>query len=97
MKRNSEYSVDSSKDLNDLFKRLNPGDFVKGRVLKKIDSYKYIIRIFGYNIITASNSDLNEGAEVELKVKKTNDHLVIELISDLGSKNVDKQHLNIIV
>ena len=44
-----------------------------------------------------SNSVLNEGAEVELKVKKTNDHLVIELISDLGSKNVDKQHLNIIV
>ena len=48
------YQVDTSKTLKDLLKRLNPGSTVKGKVLDRIDKEKYILRIYGYNIITES-------------------------------------------
>lgn len=96
MKNQPEYSVDLTKDLNDLFKRLKTGDIVKGRVLDKLCEGKYIIRIFGYNIITGSSSKLQEGKEVDLKVKKTDDHLLVELINDLNQKGSDTKQLNII-
>ena len=96
MKNQPEYSVDLTKDLNDLFKRLKSGDIVRGRILHKLCEGKYIVRIFGYNIITGSTSKLLEGNEVDLKVKQTNGHLLFELISDLTPKGRDNKHLNII-
>ena len=53
-----EYQVDTSKNLQDLLKRLNPGSTVKGRILDRIDKGKYILRIYGYNIITESKKIL---------------------------------------
>ena len=43
-----DFSVDTSKNLEDLLKRLKPGQIVKGRILDKLDSTNYIIRIYGY-------------------------------------------------
>jgi len=96
MKNHSDYSVDLTKDLNDLFKRLKIGDVVKGRVLDKLEDYKYVVRIFGYNIITGSTSKLKLGAEVDLKVRKSEGHLIVELIKDSNPNTGDKKHLNII-
>ena len=52
-----EYQVDTLKNLQDLLKRLNPGSTVKGRILDRIDKGKYILRIYGYNIITESKKN----------------------------------------
>ena len=76
-----EYQVDTLKNLQDLLKRLNPGSTVKGRILDRIDKEKYILRIYGYNIITESKIILKIGDELNFEIKENNNHLTIKLIN----------------
>ena len=76
-----EFQVDTSINLQDLLKRLNPGSTVKGRILEKIDDSKYILRIYGYNIVTESKKKLSKGAELEFEIKNNNNHLTIQLLN----------------
>ena len=75
-----EFQVDTSKNLQDLLKRLNPGSTVKGRILDKLEDSKYILRIYGYNIVTESRKNLNKGDELEFQIKNNNNHLTIKLL-----------------
>mgnify|MGYP001430358564 CR=1 FL=1 len=76
-----EFQVDTSRNLQDLLKRLNPGSTVKGRILEKIDDTKYILRIYGYNIVTESKKNLSKGDELEFEIKNNNNHLTIQLLN----------------
>ena len=76
-----EFQVDTSRNLQDLLKRLNPGSTVKGRILDKIDDTKYILRIYGYNIVTESKKNLSKGDELEFEIKNNNNHLTIQLLN----------------
>mgnify|MGYP001286039011 FL=1 len=76
-----EFQVDTSRNLQDLLKRLNPGSTVKGRILEKIDDTKYILRIYGYNIVTESKKNLSKGDELEFEIKNNNNHLTIKLLN----------------
>ncbi len=76
-----EFQVDTSRNLQDLLKRLNPGSTVKGRILEKIDDTKYILRIYGYNIVTESKKKLSKGNELEFEIKNNNNHLTIQLLN----------------
>ena len=77
-----EFQVDTSRNLQDLLKRLNPGSTVKGRILEKIDDTKYILRIYGYNIVTESKKNLSKGDELEFEIKNNNNHLTIQLLNN---------------
>ena len=76
-----EYQVDTTKNLQDLLKRLNLGSTVKGRILGRINNEKYILRIYGYNIITESKKILKIGDELNFEIKGNNNHLTIKLIN----------------
>ena len=90
-----EYQVDTLKNLQDLLKRLNPGSTVQGRILDRIDKEKYILRIYGYNIITESKKILKIGDELDFAIKGNNNHLTIKLID---KKHTEKtKGLNIII
>ena len=90
-----EFQVDTSRNLQDLLKRLNPGSTVKGRILEKIDDTKYILRIYGYNIVTESKKNLSKGDELEFEIKNNNNHLTICLINK--KKSIKSKGLNITV
>ena len=90
-----DFSVDTSKNLEDLLKRLKPGQIVKGRILDKLDSTIYIIRIYGYNIISESKKKLNIGEELNFEIKGNQNHLTIKLIHN--TKNTKNTNLNIII
>ena len=90
-----EYQVDTSKNLQDLLKKLNPGSTVKGRILDRIDNGKYILRIYGYNIITESKQILKIGDELNFKIQGNNNHLSIKLINK--NYTVKSKGLNITV
>ena len=79
-----EFNIDTSKNLQKLLSRLKPGQFIQGRILDKLDNDKYIIRIYGYNIISKSNKHLNIGDELNFEIKGNQNHLTIKLI--------DKKH-----
>tara|TARA_B100001939_G_C16825038_1_gene566077 strand:+ start:341 stop:616 length:276 start_codon:yes stop_codon:yes gene_type:complete len=89
-----EFQVDTTKNLQDLLKRLNPGSIVKGRILDKIDDSKYILRIYGYNIVTESKKSLKKGDELQFEIKNNNNHLTIKLIDSI--QNSKSKRLNII-
>ena len=90
-----EYKVDTSKNLQDLLKRLNSGSTVKGRILDRIDNEKYILRIYGYNIITESKKILKIGDELNFEIKGNNNHLTIKLINK--KHTVNTKGLNITI
>ena len=91
----SEYNVDTTKNLQDLLKRLNPGSSVKGRILDRLDNEKYILRIYGYNIITASKKILKIGEELNFEIKENNNHLTIKLIEN--KKPLKEKGINITI
>jgi hypothetical protein len=91
----TEYQIDTSKNLQDLLKRLTPGSIVKGRILDKLDNNKYILRIYGYNIITESKKNLNIGDEFNFEIKNNNNHLTIKLIENIS--NIKTSGINITV
>ena len=90
-----EFQIDTSKNLQELLKRLNPGSIVKGRILDKIDDSKYILRIYGYNIVTESKKSLKKGEELKFEIKNNNNHLTIKLIE--SNQKLHSKRLNIIV
>ena len=90
-----EFQVDTTKNLQDLLKRLNPGTSVKGRILDKLDDTKYVLRIYGYNIVTESKKKLNIGDELDFEIKNNNNHLTICLMDK--KKNIKSKGLNITV
>ncbi|MFH1851021.1 MAG: hypothetical protein ABIA75_01610 [Candidatus Neomarinimicrobiota bacterium] len=61
-------SVDG--DLNDLLKRLEPGMVLNGRIVDCLGDDKYILRIWGYNVLTQSHYSFQRFDEIELVVKK---------------------------
>jgi len=91
----TDYQIDTSKNLQDLLKRLTPMSKVKGRILDKLDEEKYILRIYGYNIITESKKNLNIGDELNFEIKNNNNHLTIKLIENKST--IKTQGINIIV
>ena len=90
-----EFQVDTSKNLQDLLKRLNRGTSVKGRILDQIDDTKYVLRIYGYNIVTESKKKLKIGDELDFEIKNNNNHLTICLIDK--QKSIKSKGLNITV
>ena len=90
-----EFQLDTSKNLQDLLKRLNPGQSVKGRILNQIDDTKYVLRIYGYNIVTESKKKLKIGDDLDFEIKNNNNHLTICLIDK--KKKIKSKGLNIIV
>jgi hypothetical protein len=65
--------------LQDLVKRLKPGDHVEARVVDCLEPHAYIIRVRGYNILSHSKYPFRRFDEVELSVKATEPQLVFEL------------------
>jgi hypothetical protein len=76
----NDYHIDTTKNIQDLIKRLTPGKTVKGRILDKLEEDNYILRIYGYNIITKSKKQLIIGDELDFEIKENNNHLTIKLI-----------------
>lgn len=90
-----DFQVDTSKNLQDLLKRMSPGETVKGRILDKIDDTKYILRIYGYNIVTESKKNLKKGDELEFEIQNNNNHLTIKLLNK--KQNTTLRGINITV
>jgi hypothetical protein len=83
------------EDLQELLKRLKRGMKVNGRILDKLSENRYIIRIFGYNLLTESEAIFNVKDEVTLTVLDVEPHLKLN-ISYRRKKNSDSQ-MDIIV
>ncbi len=83
------------EDLQELLKRLKKGMKVNGRILDKISDHRYIIRIFGYNLLTESEAVFNVKDEVTLTVLEVEPHLTLNIA--YRRKKNDNSVMDIIV
>ena len=83
LKPKDAYSLVSGFKLNpnldDLLKRLKKGAMLKGRIVESFGNGKYLLRIWGYNIVTESEYSFSPFDEVQLKVLQVEPYLVLDL------------------
>lgn len=88
---NVKYGLDS------LLKRLKPGTEVTGRIVDVISENRYLLRIWGYNILTDSQRSFNKFEEVDLKVLQVEPHLVLDIRKKGGHRSQSNSGMNIVV
>ncbi len=80
------YIIDG--DLSGLRRKLKKGNMILSRVVLKLSDTKYILRIFGYNLVMESKKNFDRFDEVNLKVKQVSPKLIMSIVN---KKIVNKQ------
>lgn len=57
------------------------------RIVLKISSRKYLLRIYGYNMVMESNLDFNRFDEVDIRVEQVYPKLKLRPVVDKRSNN----------
>jgi len=73
--------VEVRPDLDQLLRRLHEGMQLKGRILRNLGDGRYLLRIWGYNIISESDGWFGENDEVCLTVRRVYPHLLLNFQS----------------
>ena len=81
---NIDYKTETG--LENLFRRLKPGQILKGKIIDCLELNGYLLRIRGYNILTQSNGRFQKFEDIFVKVKEVDSHLVLDLIPKKVSK-----------
>ena len=66
-------------NLNDLLRRLEKGMKLQGRIVECYGRNMYLLRIWGYNILTESEYFFNKFEEVNLVVRGIEPHLILDI------------------
>ncbi len=65
-----------------LLRRLKEGMIIKTRIVLCLGNSRYLLRIFGYNLVMASNLAFNRFDEIYIKVKSVQPYLVLKILKD---------------
>ena len=68
--------------LDNLIRRLEKGMRLRARIVDCAGENKYLLRIWGYNILTESRRVFQQFDEVQLIVREVTPHLVLDLIKN---------------
>ncbi|MBT7617882.1 MAG: hypothetical protein HN590_11420 [Calditrichaeota bacterium] len=77
--KSNEYFTEGG--LENFIKRLEKGMQLSGRILDCADEHQYLLRIWGYNILTESKKSFQRYDEVRLVVREVSPHLILDLVS----------------
>jgi len=75
------YIVDS--DLSNLKRKLVKGAKFSSRIVLKIIENKYVLRIFGYNLVMQSKINFERFDEAELMVEQTSPKLKLSILGKI--------------
>ena len=95
MKFNIDYKTETG--LENLFRRLKPGQILKGKIIDYVEPNGYLLRIRGYNILTQSKGRFQKFEDIFVKVKEVDSHLVLDLIPEKSHKRVTNSSISDIV
>lgn len=90
------------KDNLDMFiNRIKKGMVLRGRIIDRLGEDRYLLRVWGYNILTESQSAFAPFDEIKLVVKETNPVIVFDLCSERSPKRqslgISSQGLSLLV
>jgi len=74
-----QLTIDDGKSLDQLIKRLTPGRIVRARIVLCLSDNRYLLRIFGYNMVTKSEYDFNRFDEADVEVLETEPRLKLRI------------------
>jgi len=74
----NEYLIEGG--LENFIKRLEKGMKLRGRVIDCASENQYLLRIWGYNILTESKKSFRRFDEVNLIVREVFPHLILDLV-----------------
>ncbi len=77
------YVVES--DLSGLKRKLKKGAIIPSRIVLKLNENKYVLRIFGHNLVMQSKIKFERFDEVELLVEKTSPKLKMSIIGKINN------------
>lgn len=90
-----DVNYNTETGLENLTRRLRKGQILKGRIIDVLDQNGYLLRIYGYNILTKSTGIFKKFEEIEVEVVDINPHIVFNLISLKVSHNAREGKLDI--
>jgi len=86
--------------LEQLFGRLEKGMIVRARIVYCLGDNRYLLRIYGYNMIMQSNYPFNRFDEVEMMIKQITPKLIVQMVDPsrfVRMNGRDKGIMNLIV
>lgn len=81
----SDYDIQPTLDR--LKKRLKKGMVLHGRIIECISTNKYLLRVWGYNILTESRGKFQKFDEIDLFVNEIFPNIEFELSTHSESNN----------
>jgi hypothetical protein len=78
-------------DLSGLKRKLKKGTRVPSRIVLKLDEYRYVLRIYGINLVMQSKIRFNRFDEVELLVEKTKPKLKMSIVGKINNPKSTKK------
>jgi len=79
LQKNNDYFIEGG--LENFVKRLEKGMQLRGRIIDCATENQYLLRIWGYNILTESKKSFQRYDEVMLVVKEITPHLILDLVN----------------
>ena len=92
-----QLSIDDGKSLDQLIKRLEPGRIVRARIVLCLGNNRYLLRIFGYNMISRSEHEFNRFDEVNVEVIATEPRLKLRIAKMRAANSGQNSGTDIII
>jgi len=75
-----------------LLHRLENGKIIKTRIVYCLGENKYLLRIYGYNLVMHSDINFNRFDEVEVQIKQVSPRLIVQLVDKSRNTKLANQH-----
>lgn len=79
-KKNKTVNFIIEDGLEQLLGRLQPGMIVQARIVYCLGQNRYLMRIYGYNMVMQSNHPFNRFDEVPIMIKQITPKLIVQLV-----------------
>lgn len=84
-----QVAVDPGKDLNELMRRLQKGQVVRARIVYCLGQNRYLLRIYGYNMIMESPLPFERFDEASVIVERLYPRFSLRLLEKKEKRNND--------
>ena len=83
MLQDNQFVYIVENDLSGLKRKLKKGARVPSRIVLKLDEQRYVLRMYGINLVMQSKIKFNRFDEVELLVEKTKPKLKMSIVGKI--------------
>ena len=76
----SQLGMMEDGSLEQLMSRLKPGMILRARIILRLEKHKYLLRIYGCNLVMESHLEFNRFDEIDILVSETSPRLIVQVV-----------------